>query len=149
MKESNKCMHMLCYKNKLLNGVSGCYDKNIDVMTKETNENYYGGGCTRLNYYSLSEMQLTYQDVVIDGNITKEVTEVKFPLKSVEFSKENNNYKILGSFNANIEGSSFVFNNSLSECLPEIMQFLKCYMFIDSNKKCIKFDSLVYSFVPK
>ena len=102
-------------------------------MTKEKNKNAHGGGCACLNYYYFSEMQLTYQDTVIDGKMTKEVTEDKFPLKSGDFCKQNNNHNVLGAFNVNIEGGSFVSNDSLSECLPEIMQLLKCCTFIDPN----------------
>ena len=142
-------MCMPFYKNKLLNGISGYYGKNIDIFIKEIHENSCGGGFTYLNECSLSETQLTYQDIIIDGNTTKEVTEVKFPLKIVDFYKENNNYKVLGTFNVSIEGGSFISNNYLSEYLPEIMKLLKCCTFIDLNTKHTKFDSLIYRLVHK
>ena len=38
------CCHIEKESNKLLNGFSGHYGKNIDVMIKEINDKSYGGG---------------------------------------------------------------------------------------------------------
>ena len=61
---------------QILHSISECYSKNIDAMIKEIDNNFYRGTWTYLRDFSLDETKIVHKDVVIDGNVTKDMQKI-------------------------------------------------------------------------
>ena len=125
--------------------MSDCYDKNIEQVMYETNDNAYGGCYSYLNDCSLSETQTSCKDVVIDGNFSQEVTSVECPITSYDKISQNNTVRVLGKFNMCHEGGSFISKETLRPLIPQTLKFIKMCVSINPGVKHTKFDSPICS----
>ena len=72
-----------------------------------------------------------HKDVVIDGNFTKDVQNVKYLITTCARLIQNNYFNAFDTFDINNEGGSFAPKDSMRLCLPKMLNLLKFCVSID------------------
>lgn len=72
-----------------------------------------------------------HKDVVIDGNVTKDVQNVKYLITTCAKLNQNNYFNAFDTFDINNEGGSFAPKDSMRLCLPKMLNLLKFCVSID------------------
>ena len=137
-----------CFRDQKLQGIPDALTEDKEKMTKEINERAYGGGYTFLGDCSLAELQRIHKDIVLDGNVGKEVEKVEYPVRPPGYIFKNLGLKTIGIFNIYTEGGSFISKPEFRNEVPRILKLLSNCVTFDPTVKYTKFDSPVYGVIP-
>ena len=146
--ENKKKVCTGCYKNEKLHGVACSATKDMKTMIQEINNTVYGCKHTFMKNSSLSEMQMTYKDIAIDGKLSKIATEVVHPLSTYREIFSNNNVRLIENFDLHAEGVYFIAKPTVVKEMPKLLNFLKMRLSYYSNIKYTKFYSPMHVITP-
>ena len=109
------------YKDLKVNGVPCTCTKDRPKLMQEIIETSHGGACTYLDKYSLQELQALRMEMIGSQAMTKNATEVKYPIMNCEKIFDNKTSQMLCKIDLLNEGGSFMSRKSLKKHLPGMM----------------------------
>ena len=146
--EDKQLLCLGCFREQKLQGIPNALTGDKEKMTKEINEKAYGGGYTFLGDCSLAELQRIHKDIVLDGNVGKEVEKVEYPVVRPACIFKNHDLITKGIFNIYAEGGSFISKPEFRNEVPGLLKLLSSCVTFDPTVKYTKFDSPVYKVIP-